>query len=166
MGPNLTRRRPKHERPIALQHTRWKALQAAYGKRKCIPVGVGRLQRHSQHIPRHYIQLADGRKHRRPIGLGEDLWLPTECRIARIVKLDSQRGELAAQRDELTGWLARRQRELAQQAKQIGDRERALDRENRKLGKLEKLWQAERSELQRQLRKLSLQMRQNELAAA
>jgi chromosome segregation ATPase len=85
---------------------------------------------------------------------------------ALIGKLDGQRCELAAQRDELVGWLNRRQQELALQSAELAEREQKWLQERQQADRQEKSWQSERRELQRQIRQLTMRLRQAELVAA
>jgi hypothetical protein len=83
-----------------------------------------------------------------------------------LTKLDSQRQALAAQKDELVGWFTRRQQEIARQTAELENREQQLRQELLESSRLEKQWQAERAELQRQIRKLTLRLRDATLVAA
>jgi chromosome segregation ATPase len=83
-----------------------------------------------------------------------------------VAKLDDKRRALAAQRDELMGWLSRRQSELAEQSSDLAAREQQVLDEKQNLAAIEHRWQHERRDLHRQIRKLTLQIRPRELAAA
>ena len=83
-----------------------------------------------------------------------------------ITRLDEKRRELATQRDELMGWFARRQNDLAQQGSALAQREQQFLDEKQHVGELEQRWQHERRDLQRQIRKLTLQIRSYDLVAA
>jgi hypothetical protein len=83
-----------------------------------------------------------------------------------IAKLDAQRDEIAAQRNELTAWVGRRQQELTTEADRLSEHESAFARERKQHSLEEQRWQTERFDLQRQIRRLTLQVRQSQRAAA
>lgn len=88
------------------------------------------------------------------------------CLEDLLGKLDEKRRELAAQRDELMGWFTRRQNDVSQQTALLAKREAQLEQDKRDCQEAQQRWQNERRELQRQIRKLTVQLRHDDLVAA
>jgi hypothetical protein len=83
-----------------------------------------------------------------------------------VARLDEKRRALTVQRDELMGWFTRRQNEVAEQTSHLATREHQVLEEKQNLAAMEHRWQQERRDLHRQIRRLSLQVRPREFAAA
>ena len=84
-----------------------------------------------------------------------------KAEIQRLVQeLSNHESNLSNRRNEVRGWVARRQEEIEQQARQLVDREQELDSQSANLRHSERQWRSEREQLQQELRRLKRLVRE------
>ncbi len=81
-------------------------------------------------------------------------------------EVSTQYEQLRKHRDELQAWAERRNQDFAELASRLVSREQELDRQQVHYERLESRWQAERDELQEEIRGLLAELRREPLATA
>ena len=77
-----------------------------------------------------------------------------------VQQLSDHEANLSNKRNEVRGWVSRRQEEIEQQASQLRNREQELDKQSANLRHSERQWKSEREQLQQELRRLKRLVRE------
>ncbi len=82
-----------------------------------------------------------------------------------IERLALHESRLTQQRDEVRGWVSRRQQEIGEQANRLLEREQELDRQGTNLRHFERQWQKDRESLEHEIQRLRNNDQQELLAS-